>query len=65
MCLPSGPVMMEKRLLDVTLRYGPNDFTTRKWQAFFDIQEEFEAALGGSIYDLLPGVVENTFGFAQ
>jgi len=62
-CLPSGPVLMEKRLLDVTLRHGPNEFTTRKWQAFFDIQKGFEAVIGKSIYSLLPGVVENTFGF--
>ena len=63
-CLPSGPVLMEKRMVDVTLRYGANDFTTRKWQAFFVIKEDFENSIGGSIYDLLPGVVENTFGFA-
>jgi hypothetical protein len=62
-CLPSGPVLMEKRLLDVTLRHGPNKFTTRKWQAFFDIKSEFESAIGKSLYSLLPGVVENTFGF--
>jgi hypothetical protein len=62
-CLPEGPVLMEKRLFDVTLRHGPNDFTTRKWQAFFDIQQEFESVIGQSIYTLLPGVVENTFGF--
>jgi hypothetical protein len=63
-CLPSGPVLMEKRLLDVTLRHGANEFTTRKWQAFFDIQQEFEDVIGISIYSLLPGVVENTFGFS-
>jgi hypothetical protein len=62
-CLPEGPVLMEKRLLDVTLRYGPNQYTTRKWQAFFDIQSEFETTLGSSIYRLLPNVVQNTFGF--
>jgi hypothetical protein len=62
-CLPSGPVLMEKRLLDVTLRHGFNDFTTRKWQAFFDIKDEFEKIIGKSIYSLLPKVVENTFGF--
>ncbi len=62
-CLPSGPVLMEKRLLDVTLRYGFNEMTTSKWRAFFEIQAEFEAAIGGSIYRHLPGVVENTFGF--
>ena len=63
-CLPTGPVLMDKRLLDVTLRHGPNAFTTRKWQAFFDIQKEFEKAIGKSIYSLMPNVVENTFGFS-
>jgi len=62
-CLPTGPVLMEKRLLDVTLRFGSNDFTIHKWRAFFDIQNEFEKAIGKSIYRLLPKVVENTFGF--
>ncbi len=62
-CLPGGPVLMEKRMVDVTLRYGPNEFITRKWQAFFDIQREFETIIGQSIYSLLPDVVENTFGF--
>ncbi len=63
LCLPSGPVLMEKRLLDVTLRYGFNDYTIRKWQAFLEIQADFEAAIGGSLYRHLPGVVANTFGF--
>ena len=63
LCLPSGPVLMDKRMVDVTLRYGPNEFTTRKWQAFFDIQQDFETVIGKSIYSLLPDVVENTFGF--
>ena len=65
LCLPSGPVLMEKRLLDVSRRHGFNDFTLLKWQAFLDIQKEFEIILGQSIYHLLPGVVENTFGFTQ
>jgi hypothetical protein len=62
-CLPNGPVLMEKRLLDVTMRHGPNDFTVRKWQAYFKIQSEFEDVIGESIYSLLPNVVKNTFGF--
>ena len=61
-CLPSGPVLMEKRLLDVTWRHGTNKFTVPRWQAFFDIQKEFENVIGGSIYKLLPEVVNNTFG---
>jgi len=63
LCLPVGPVLIEKRLLDVSLRHGFNEFTIRKWQAFFEIQRSFEKKIGKSIYRLLPGVVENTFGF--
>lgn len=62
LCLPGGPVLMEKRLLDVSLRHGFNACTIRKWQAFFEILADFNAAIGQSIYTLLPGVVENTFG---
>ncbi|MBN1668896.1 MAG: HD domain-containing protein [Anaerolineales bacterium] len=61
LCLPAGPVLMEKRLLDVALRHGFNEFTLPKWRAFLQIQAEFEAAIGSSIYQLLPGVIENTF----
>ncbi len=62
LCLPSGPCLMEKRLVDVTMRYGPNEFTVVKWQAYLAIQRDFERILGRSIYTFLPGVVENTFG---
>ncbi len=61
--LPGGYCLLEKRLVDVALRRGVNDYTVRKWQAFFQIQQEFEQVIGCSVYSLLPGVVENTFGF--
>jgi hypothetical protein len=60
--MASGFVLMEKRLMDVALRYGINEHTVPKWQAFFAIQAQFEKVIGCSIYTLLPGVVENTFG---
>jgi len=62
LALASGCCLMEKRLVDVVLRYGPNDFTVAKWRAFFDIQCEFERAIGQSIYCVLPGIVQGTFG---
>jgi len=62
--LPSGPCLMEKRLVDVALRHGFNDLTLAKWRAFFALRQEFDEAVGTSIYTLLPGVVENTFGFS-
>jgi hypothetical protein len=62
-CMPSGPVLMEKRMLDVVLRYGFNDFTIRKWRAFFELRDDFERVIGQSIYHCLPGIINNTFGF--
>lgn len=60
---PSGFVMIEKRLVDVALRLGINAMTVEKWRAFLELQGYFEKAIGRSIYSVLPGVVENTFGF--
>ena len=59
----SGLVLIEKRLMGVALRYGTNEYTIAKWKAFFDLQRMFEESIGESIYRILPGVVENTFGF--
>ena len=56
-------MLIEKRLVDVALRLGFNDLTLAKWRAFLDIRREFDAAVGGSVYRLLPGVVDHTFGF--
>ena len=63
LALPSGFVMIEKRLVDVALRRGINPMTVEKWRAFLELQSYFEKAIGRSIYSVLPGVVENTFGF--
>jgi hypothetical protein len=60
---PSGFVLIEKRLVDVALRRGINHTTAEKWQAFLGLQAYFEKAIGRSVYSVLPGVVENTFGF--
>jgi len=62
-CMPTGPVLMEKRMMDVVIRYGFNNFTIEKWKAFFEIRKEFEDVIHRSIYSILPGTVENTFGF--
>jgi hypothetical protein len=62
LALPSGFCLIEKRLVDVALRHGVNDFSVRKWRAFLDIQKELEQALQSSIYSLLPGVEAHTFG---
>jgi putative nucleotidyltransferase with HDIG domain len=62
LALPTGPCAIEKRLVDVALRHGFNDCTLAKWRAILALEQEFSAAIGGSIYAVLPGVIENTFG---
>lgn len=61
--LPTGFCIIEKRMIDVALRYGVREFTVRRWKAQLEIQREFEDVIGKSIYQLLPGIVENTLGF--
>jgi hypothetical protein len=61
---PSGFCLIEKRLVEVALRLGFNDLTLAKWRAYLELRREFDAAVGGSVYRLLPGVVDHTFGFA-
>ncbi|CAN5888578.1 HD domain-containing protein [soil metagenome] len=62
LALSSGLCLLEKRMIDVALRQGVNEYTVAKWQAYLDIQKAFETELGCSIYELLPGVVATTFG---
>jgi len=64
-CLPDGPVLMEKRFVDVTMRYGFNQHTIEKWRTFLEIKASIEAIIGQSIYELMDGVVNNTFGITR
>ena len=61
--LPGGPCLLEKRLVDVALRHGINALTLAKWRAYVELRRDVEARAGVSVYRLLPGVVETTFGF--
>ena len=63
--LPTGFCLIERRLVDVALRHGFNALTLDKWRAYLGLREEFDRAVGGSIYRLLPGVVEHTFGWTS
>ena len=63
LAMADGFVLMEKRMLDVAMRYGGvNDVILEKWRAKIAIQADFERRMGCSVYRLLPGVVRNTFG---
>ncbi|MDF2523178.1 MAG: metal dependent phosphohydrolase [Clostridiales bacterium] len=61
LALPTGFCLMEKRFVDVALRYGTSNYTILKWKAFFEIKKELEAQIGRSVYSVLPGIIENTF----
>jgi hypothetical protein len=59
MGLPEGITIMERRILDVNLRYGLHDWTIESWKAMFKLQSEIEDRLGYSIYKIFPEAVEN------
>lgn len=61
LCTADGIVLLEKRMIEVALRHGFNEHTIDKWKGFVKAKEYFDDRLGKSIYDVLPGVVENTF----
>ena len=59
--LPTGFCILEKRFVDVTIRYGMHPATVDRWLKILEIKSMFEKKTGCSIYDLLPGVIENSF----
>ena len=61
LALPTGFCLLEKRFVDVALRYGTPPFTVDRWRKTLEIKEMFERKIGGPIYKLLPGVIENSF----
>ena len=61
LALPSGFCLLEKRFVDVALRYGTPPVIVQRWRKTLEIKEIFEGKIKDSIYLFLPGVVENTF----
>lgn len=61
LALPTGFCLLEKRFVDVAIRYGTHPATVSRWKAVLEIKAHFEEQIGCSIYALLPGVVENSF----
>lgn len=60
LALPTGFCFLEKRFVDVTIRYGVHPATIDRWKKILEIKESFEKETGCSIYTLLPGIVENS-----
>lgn len=61
LAMPFGFCLLEKRWIDVVMRHGPHPANVRRWKRTLEIKAMFEARMGCSVYEVLPGVVENTF----
>ncbi len=55
-----GFVILEKRFVDVTRRYGIMESYIRGWEVSFRIKEDFESRMGCSVYDVLPDIGKTT-----
>ena len=55
-----GFVILEKRFVDVTRRYGIMEGYITGWEIAFKIKEDFEVRMGCSIYDVLPDIGRTT-----
>ena len=61
LALPAGFCLLEKRFVDVAIRYGASPVIVERWKTVLEIKTHFEEIMGCSIYDCLPGVIENSF----
>jgi len=55
-----GFVILEKRFVDVTRRYGIMESYIHGWEVTFRNKESFEERMGCSIYDVLPDIGKTT-----
>lgn len=55
-----GFVILEKRFVDVTRRYGIMEGYIKGWDVTFETKEYFEEKMGCSIYDVLPDIGKTT-----
>ena len=55
--LPEGACSMEKRFVDVALRYGVRDYTTTRWRAYLELKKYFDTLCDCDVYTLLPKLI--------
>ncbi len=55
-----GFVILEKRFVDVTRRYGIMEGYIKGWEIAFKLKEDFEKKMGCSVYDVLPDIEKTT-----
>jgi Predicted HD superfamily hydrolase len=53
LAFPDGAVYIEKRLVDVAIRRGINEFTIPKWKEFLELKKYFDQKTSSDIYRLL------------
>lgn len=56
----NGFCILEKRWIDVLMRYGWTELNPDKWRATLAIKRRFDELAGCNIYTLLPGIAENS-----
>ena len=56
LALPTGFCILEKRFIDVAIRYGIQASTLDRWKKTLELKEYFENKIGISIYTLLPNI---------
>ena len=62
--MAEGAVLIEKRLMDVVLRHGViPEGSLDKWRKTIELKQYFDALAGENVYRLMPGIVDNTFGW--
>lgn len=54
-----GFCIIEKRIVDVALRYGEMPKMIEKWRKMFETKHYFDEKCGCNVYDLLPGIKDN------
>jgi hypothetical protein len=54
LALPSGPVLVEQRLVDIALRRGLTAYTLTHWRAALALRRDLELELGTSVYRVIP-----------
>ncbi|TXJ11084.1 HD domain-containing protein [Brachyspira aalborgi] len=61
LAMTNGFCILEKRFIDVAIRYGTFKHSSLRWKKIFDIKKYFENKIGISIYKLLPNIRESIF----
>lgn len=61
LAMASGFCILEKRFIDVAIRYGTFKHSALRWKRIFEIKKYFENKIGISIYKLIPNITESIF----